>query len=398
MSTPKEIVILSTARTAFGSFQGGLSTIPAPKLGSIVIEAAFRRARIEAASISEVIMGNVLTAGEGQAPARQASIFAGIPKSSPSLTINKVCGSGMKAVMLGAQSIGMGDSEIVIAGGMENMSLAPYLSTTGRNGFRMGHQTLLDSMIHDGLWDPYYQQHMGLCAETCAKDRKISREEQDLFATNSFKKAQAAQSEGKFKSEIVPVPVQVKKGEFKDFLEDEGPAKAQFDRMASLKPAFDKAGTITAANASTINDGAAALLLASQEKADSYGLSAIARIKSYATFAQDPIAFTTAPIEAIRRAVAKAGWEMKEVDLFEVNEAFAVVAIAAQRELEIPEDKYNVWGGAIALGHPIGASGARILITLISALKDRGLSKGVAAVCIGGGEATAICVEIPTDY
>ncbi len=389
-----EAVIVGTARTAFGSFQGSLSTIPAPKLGSVAIQGALKRSGIQADQVSEVIMGNVLLAGEGQAPARQAAIFAGIPKSTPAMTINKMCGSGMKAIMLGAQSILLGESEIVIAGGMESMSQAPYLLPTARSGFRLGHQKVIDSMIHDGLWDPYNNQHMGNCAELCAREKKFSRQQQDEYAIASFQRAQEAQKTGKFKSEIEAVEIPGRGGEILKIDIDEGPGKAQFDKIPKLKPAFDKEGSVTAANSSTINDGAAALILTSREKAGSLGLKPLARLVASGTYAQDPLWFTTAPAEAMRRAMKKASWQVKDVDLFEVNEAFAVVALTAQQELNIPMDRLNVWGGAIALGHPIGASGARIIITLISALKDRGLKRGVAGICIGGGEATAVCVEL----
>lgn len=389
----REVVIVGMARTAFGSFQGALSSVSAPRLGAVAIEGALMRAGLSPEQVSEVIMGNVLTAGEGQAPARQAAIFAGIPKSAPALTLNKVCGSGMKAIMLGMQSILLSDSDVVVAGGMENMSQAPYFLPTARNGFRMGNQTVVDSMIHDGLWDPYNNQHMGNCGELCANEKSFSRKDQDDFAIESFRRAQEAQKGGKFLSEITPVGVPGRKGELIQFEVDEGPTKVQFDKIPTLKPVFDKNGTITPANASTINDGAAAMVLMSAEKAKLLGLKPLARLVSYGSYAQDPVWFTTAPAEAMRRAAKKAGWEMKNIDLFEVNEAFAVVALAAQRELEIPMDRLNVWGGAISLGHPIGASGARIVVTLLSALQDRGLKRGIAGICIGGGEATAVCIE-----
>jgi acetyl-CoA C-acetyltransferase len=389
----RDVVIVGMARTALGGFQGALSSLPAPKLGAEAIKTALKRAGVAPEEVSEVIMGNVLAAGVGQAPARQAAIFAGVPKSVPAVTINKVCGSGMKALMMGAQSILLGDSDVVVAGGMESMSNAPFVIQGARGGFRMGHQQMVDSMIHDGLWDPYNNQHMGNCAELCAKEHSFTRQAQDEFATESFRRAQAAQKEGKFASEIAPVEIAGRKGDVVRVDTDEGPGKAQFDKMAALKPAFDKAGTVTAANASTINDGAAALVLMSAEKAKALGVKPLARLVSYGGHAQEPVWFTTAPAEAMRRALKKAGWDAGQVDLWEVNEAFAVVAMAAQKELGIPRDKLNVWGGAISLGHPIGASGARIVITLLSALADRGLKRGVAGICIGGGEATALCVE-----
>ncbi len=390
---PNDVVIAAVARTAIGSFQGALAQVPAPKLGATVIQAALTRAGVKPEQVEEVIFGNVLSAGIGQAPARQALIFAGIPNTAAATTINKVCGSGMKAIMLASQSIALGDSQVVVAGGMENMSQAPYLLPTARNGFRMGHQTAVDSMISDGLWDPYNNQHMGNCAELCAKEKHFTREEQDAFAIESFKRAQAAQKDGKFKAEIAPVSIAGKKGDTVVFDTDEGPSKANFEKMPSLRPAFDKAGTVTAANASTINDGAAALVLMSAAKAKELGVKPLARIKSYGGNAGAPEWFTTAPAEAMRRAMKKAGWTPKDVDLWEVNEAFAVVAMAAQRELEIPAEKLNVWGGGISLGHPIGASGARIVVTLVSALQATGGVRGVAGICIGGGEATAVCVE-----
>lgn len=389
----RDVVIVGMARTPFGSFQGSLSTVPTTKLGSIAIQGAMKNAGIKPDQVSEVIMGNILMAGEGQAPARQAAIGAGVPKSAPAMTINKVCGSGMKAMMLGAQSILLGDSEVVIAGGMENMSMSPYLIPQGRTGFRMGHGQVMDSMIMDGLWDPYNNQHMGNCAELCAKEKSFSREAQDAYAIESFKRAQEAQKAGKFKSEIVPVEIAGKKGDVTKIETDEGPSKVQFDKIPTLRPVFDKNGSVTAANASTINDGAAATVLMSSDKAKELGLKPIAKLVSYGTHAQEPEWFTTAPADAMRRAVKRANWDMKGIDLFEVNEAFAVVAMAAQKELSIPHEKLNVWGGAISLGHPIGASGCRIVITLISALRDKKLKKGLAGICIGGGEATAVCVE-----
>lgn len=389
----REVWIVGAARTAIGSFQGALSTVPAPKLGATAIQGALKRAGLKPDQVSEVIMGNVLTAGEGQAPARQAAIYAEIPKSVPAMTINKVCGSGMKAVMLGTQSILMGDSEVVVAGGMENMTLVPYIMPQARAGLRMGNAQIVDAMISDGLWDPYSNQHMGNCAELCAKEYDFTRKLQDEYAVRSFQRALDAQKNGKFKDEIEPVMIAGKKGDLTAFETDEGPAKVQFDKIPNLKPVFDKAGSITAANASTINDGASALVLVSAEKGKALGLKPLAKIMSYGVNAQKPEWFTTAPAEAMRRAAKAAGWEMDSIDLFEVNEAFAVVAMAAAKDLKISEDKLNVWGGAISLGHPIGSSGSRILVTLLSALKDRGLKRGMAGICIGGGEATAICVE-----
>ena len=388
----KEVVIVGLARTPFGSFQGGLSTLPAPELGSIAIKAALERAKVSPSQVSEVIMGNVLSAGSGQAPARQALIGAKIPNSVPALTINKVCGSGMKAVMLAHQSISLGESEVVVAGGMENMSLAPYLLPQARAGYKMGNQTVIDSMIHDGLWDPYHHQHMGQCAELCARDQSITRKDQDEFSIESFNRAIAAQKAGKW-TEIVPVKKTGKKGEIHTIDADEGPAKVQFDKFPNLKPVFDPKGSITAANASSINDGAAALVLTSREYAEKNGLTPLAKITGYSSHSQAPEWFTTAPIEAVKKVLTSVGWKSTDVDLFEVNEAFAVVVLAIQRQLQIPLDRVNVWGGAIALGHPIGASGARLIATLTSAMIDRNARRGLAAVCIGGGEATAMCLE-----
>jgi acetyl-CoA C-acetyltransferase len=389
----RDVVIVGMARTPFGSFQGQLSQLPAPKLGAIAIEAALKRAGVSADQVSEVILGNVLQAGVGQAPARQAAIFAGIPKSVPAMTINKVCGSGMQAIMLGVQSIQLGESEVVVAGGMESMTNTPYYVQNARSGFRMGNQNMVDGMILDGLWDPYNNQHMGNCAELCAKEKSFTREAQDAFATESFRRAQAAQKAGKFASEIIPVEIQGRKGDVTQVSADEGPSKVQFDKIPGLKPVFDKTGTVTAANASTINDGAAVVILMSAEKAKALGVKPLAKIVSSGKNAQEPVWFTTAPAEAMKRAMKKAGWETSSVDLFEVNEAFAVVALAAQKDLGIPAEKLNVWGGAISLGHPIGASGCRIVMTLVSQLRDSGKKRGVAGICIGGGEATALCVE-----
>jgi acetyl-CoA C-acetyltransferase len=394
MSNNLEVVIVGQARTAIGGFQGALSALPAPKLGAVAISAALKRAGVSPDQVSEVIMGNVLTAGEGQAPARQASIYAGIPKSVPAVTINKVCGSGMKALMMGMQSIRLGDSEVVVAGGMESMSNVPYLVQGARTGFRMGPQQMIDGMIHDGLWDPYNNQHMGNCAELCAKEGPYTREAQDAYAIESFKRSQNAQKAGKFAVDIAPVEIAGRKGDLTRVDTDEGPSKGQFDKIPGLKPVFDKAGTVTAANASTIKDGAAALVLMSADGAKARGLKPLAKIVSYGAHAQEPVWFTTAPAAAMSQALKKAGWTADQVDLWEVNEAFAVVAMAAQKELKIPAEKLNVWGGAISLGHPIGMSGARIVMQLVSALKDRGLKRGVAGICIGGGEATAMCVEL----
>lgn len=389
----KEVVIVSAARTAVGSFLGGLSTIPAPQLGAIAIKGALEKAKLDPTKVDQVIMGNVLTAGVGQAPARQAMIFGGIPKSCGATTINKVCGSGLQAVALARNAILAGESECVVAGGMENMSLAPYLSNDARTGMRMGNKTLVDSMVSDGLWDVYNNFHMGTAGEMCAKAENFTREAQDAYAKRSFERAQAAIKSGAFKNEIVPVAVPQRKGEPVNFETDEGPSKVDFAKMGSLKPAFDKAGTITAANAATINDGAAAIVVTSREFADKNGMKPMARILSVGYHAQEPEWFTTAPVQAIKNALKKANLTVGDIDLFEVNEAFAVVAMAAAKNVEIPEDKMNVHGGGISIGHPIGASGARILTTLVHALEAQGKKRGLAALCIGGGEAIAMIVE-----
>lgn len=393
-SSLREVVVVSLARTPIGAFGGSLASLTAPKLGAIAIEAALKRAGIKGDQVDEVIMGNVLTAGEGQAPARQAAIYAGLPKSVPALTINKVCGSGMKAIMLGVQSILVGDSQVVVAGGMESMSNVPYFLPTARTGMRMGHAQAIDGMIFDGLWDPYSNQHMGNCGELCAKERGFSREAQDAFAIESFRRAGVAQKAGKFKEEITPVSIVGKKGDTTLIENDEGPAKAQPEKIPGLKPAFAKDGTITAANASSINDGACALVLMSADRARELGVKPLAKIVSYAGNAHEPEWFTTAPVEAMKRAAQKAKWEIKDIDLFEVNEAFAVVSMVAAKELSLPSEKLNIWGGAISLGHPIGMSGARIVATLISELRDQKKKRGMAGICIGGGEATAMCVEL----
>ncbi len=395
MNAPqREVVIVSIARTPQGAFQGSLSALSAPKLGAVAIKKALERAGIDGAKVDEVFMGNVLQAGIGQAPARQASIFAGIPNSVPATTVNKVCGSGMKSIIFGVQSILTGDNEVVVAGGMESMSNAPYYLPNARGGLRMGNAPFIDGMIHDGLWDPYNNQHMGNCGELCAKEKGFTREMQDAFAIQSFQRANAAWKEGRFKDEIAPVEIEGKKGDKVLVDTDEGPAKVSYEKIPTLRPAFAKDGTVTAANASTLNDGAAALVLMSADKAKALGLKPLAKIVSYAGFAQDPVWFTTAPAEGMRRALKKANWSVSDVDLFEVNEAFAVVTMAAGKDLAIPAEKMNIWGGAISLGHPIGASGARIVVTLVNQLRSLGKKKGMAGICIGGGEATAIAVEI----
>ncbi|HTH48458.1 MAG TPA: thiolase family protein [Candidatus Limnocylindria bacterium] len=389
-----DIVVLSATRTPIGSFQGALASVPAPKLGAAAIRGAVTRARLAPGDVSDVLMGNVLQAGLGQAPARQAAIHAGLPPSVGTVTIHKVCGSGMQAVIQGAHALRAGDATMVVAGGMENMSAAPYLLPKAREGFRLGNQQLIDSVIHDGLWDPYNQIHMGNCAEQCAKKYAFTREAQDAYAVESFRRANAAQMEGRLAEEITPVEITDAKGNVTKVERDEGPAKVNYDRIPTLKPAFDKAGTITAANASSINDAAAALVLTTADTARSRGLKPIARIVAFGRHAQEPLWFTTAPISAAQQALQRAGWKASDVDLWEVNEAFAVVAMAFIKDLGLSHEKVNVRGGAISLGHPIGCSGARILVTLLAAMRERGAKRGVAAICIGGGEGLATGVEL----
>lgn len=382
------VYILSGARTAQGSFLGAFSTISAPKLGAVAIDGALQKANIEKTKVDEVFMGNVVQAGVGQAPARQATIFAGLPESVPATTVNKVCGSGMQAIILGARSIMTGDNQIVVAGGMENMSMAPHLLANSRNGFKFGPTEMKDAMQWDGLWDVYTNRAMGNCAEECVKKYNMSREEQDAFAIESFKRAQAATKDGTFKDEIVAVKITDKKGTV-DMVEDEGPFKANFEKMPSLKPAFEKDGTITAANASSINDGAAAVVLAG----DAYAARAEFKIVSFASHAQNPTWFTTAPVEAIKKSLAKANLSIDQIDLFEINEAFAAVTMAAMKEFNLPHNKVNVFGGGISLGHPIGTSGTRIVVTLMNAMKKKKAKYGLATLCIGGGEALSVIIE-----
>ncbi len=387
------VYILAARRTPVGSFLGSLSSVSAPKLASCAIEACLQDAQIGPQEIEQAYFGCVLTAGIGQAPARQAALFAGLSRSTPCTTVNKVCGSGMKAVMLAAQSIETGESDLVIAGGMENMSQAPFYLDGVRTGYRMGHSQLIDGLIKDGLWDVYNQYHMGSAAELCAKELRFSRQTQDEYAIESFMRSQKAIAEGKFKQEITPVKIPQKKGDPKIVDTDEGPSKAQFDKIPTLSPVFEKNGTVTAANASTINDGAAVLLLASEDYIQRTGKKPLAKIVAHAQHAQAPEWFTTAPVEATKKVLQKSNWDLNTVDFFEVNEAFAVVALAAIQQLKLPIEKTNVHGGAISLGHPIGASGARILVTLLWALKQYEKKRGLATLCIGGGEATAMTIE-----
>jgi acetyl-CoA C-acetyltransferase len=384
--------IISAQRTPIGAFLGSLSGFSAPQLGAIAIKSALEKAGIAPDQVSEVIMGNVLTAGVGQAPARQAALGAGLPDSVPCLTINKVCGSGLKSVMLADQAIRCGDAEIVVAGGQESMTNAPYLLPKGRTGYRYGNGQVIDSMAFDGLTDAYALAPMGNFAEQCATECSIDRSMQDEYAIMSYTRAIEAQKSGAFADEITPVIIEDKKGNI-TIAEDEEPGKVKFDKIPSLKPVFTKDGTVTAANASSIDDGAAAIIVASEEAIQKHQLKPIAKIIAQASFAQKPQDFNTAPISAIQSVLNKAGMSIDDIDLFEVNEAFAVTALAAKGTLGIPVEKMNVHGGAIALGHPIGASGARVLTTLLHALKRHGKKYGLATLCIGGGEASAVIVE-----
>lgn len=385
--------IISAARTPIGSLLGSLADLSAPQLGAIAIKAAVERAKISPDVISEVIMGNVLTGGVGQAPARQATIFSGLPNSIPAMTINKVCGSGLKAVMLGDQAIRCGDAQIVVAGGQESMTNAPHAMLDSRKGVKFGNARMVDLMQWDGLWDVYNQTGMGDAAELCASECNFTRDMQDEYTIESYQRAQEAQKNGWFTAEIVPVTVAGRKG---DVIvdTDEEPMKVNFEKLKTLKPAFKKDGTVTAASSSSINDGAAAIVLASEAALTVHDCEPMARIIAQASFAQDPMWFTTSPVEAIKNVVAKAGLKLDDIDLFEINEAFAVVALAAKQQLGIPREKINVQGGAVALGHPIGASGARILTTLLYSLKRQGKKYGLATLCIGGGEASAVVVEM----
>jgi acetyl-CoA C-acetyltransferase len=392
----RDVVIVGAARTPIGSFQGSLASLPAWKLGSVAIEAALTRsglARERWGEIDEVLMGNVLQAGQGQAPARQALRAAGIPDSVGATTVHKVCGSGMKTVLLGATAIKAGEADIIVAGGMESMSNAPYLLRQARDGYRMGHGKIEDSMILDGLWDPYKDQHMGNCGELCARERGFSREAQDAFTLESYRRATAAIAEGLFKDEIAPVEIPQKKGPAVVFSQDEEPARGNPAKVPSLSPVFQKDGTITAASASKINDGASATVLMSAERAAALGLTPLARIVSVGHHAQAPEWFTTAPAGAIGSALKKAGLSAGDISAFEINEAFAVVALAVAAELGLPLDRVNPRGGAVALGHPIGSSGNRILVTLLHHLRQTGGRYGAAGICLGGGEAVAAIIE-----
>ena len=389
----KDIVILSAARTPIGSFQGAFKKIPAPQLGALALRGACERAEVSLDDLEQVYMGCVLTAGVGQAPARQATLAAGCPPSTGSITVGKVCGSAMRAVMTAANDLRCGDFGLVAAGGMENMTQAPYLVPAARDGLRLGSGKLLDSMIHDGLWDPYGDIHMGNCAETCARHYEFTREEQDAFAMESYARAREATESGLVADEIVPVEVPQRKRDPIIVDRDEEPFRVDLEKMGGLRPAFQKDGTVTAANASKINDGAAALVLTTADKAQEMGAKPIARLIAQASVAQEPEWFTTAPVKAVHRVLDRAGLSIGDIDLWEINEAFAVVTMAFMKELELPADRVNVRGGAVALGHPIGASGARILVTLLHSMAERNAHRGCAAICIGGGEATAVIVE-----
>lgn len=388
----KEVVIVSAVRTPIGSFMGGLSTVPAPKLGAIAIEGALKKINLSPTLVDEVIMGNVVQAGTGQAPARQAAIFAGIPNTVPCTTINKVCASGMKAVMQGAQAIALGDAEVVVAGGMENMSLIPHYVHM-RTGTKFGPTTLVDGMQKDGLVDAYDENAMGVCADACANKYEFSREDQDAYAIQSYKRSTDAWDNGKFDNEVIPVAVPQRRGEPKMVTKDEEFSNVFIDKIPNLRPAFSKDGTVTAANASTINDGAAALVLMSREKAEELNLKPLAVIKSYADAAHEPEWFTTAPAKALPKALAKSNLKLEEIDFFEFNEAFSVVGLANMKILGLNDKNVNVNGGAVSLGHPLGCSGARILITLLNVLEQNNAKLGAAAICNGGGGASAIIIE-----
>ena len=396
MSHSEEIVIVAAARTPVGKFQGGLAALSATQLGAIAVREAVRRAGIDAATIDECIMGNVLAAGLGQNPARQAALFGGLSSSVGALTINKVCGSGLKAVALAAQAIQTGNAEIVVAGGMESMSNAPYLLPQARQGFRLGNAVAVDSLIHDGLWDVYNDFHMGITGENVASKHGITREEQDNYALNSHRKTAAAWNEARFEAEVVPVSVPSKKrGAVPEIVSRDESVRfdASLEALASLKPAFKKDGTVTAGNAPGVNDAAAALVVMSAALADSLGLHPLVRIKAQATSGVDPQWVMLAPVTGVQKVLARAGWSLDSVDLFELNEAFSVQALGVMRELKLDPERVNVNGGAVAIGHPIGASGARILVTLIYEMIRRGAHRGVAALCLGGGNSIALAVE-----
>lgn len=389
----KTVYLVSAVRTPMGSFLGALSSVPAPQLGAVAIRGALDRSGLPAEAVDEVFMGNVLQAGLGQAPARQAAIGAGLTHEVPCTTVNKVCASGMKAISLGAAAIGNGDAHVVVAGGMENMSQVPHYLQS-RSAVKLGHVQAKDGMLLDGLTDVYNATHMGNCAELCAKDMSFSREEQDAFAVTSYERSTAAWNAGRFADEVVPVEVPQRRGEPVVVSRDEEYTNVKMDKIPTLRPAFDKDGTVTAANASTLNDGASAVVLASEEAVKQYGLTPLAKVVASADAAQSPEWFTTAPAKALPKALAKAGWTNDDVDLWELNEAFSVVGLANNKLLGLDPEKVNVNGGAVSLGHPLGSSGSRIVVTLVNALKQRGLKRGAAGICNGGGGASAICIEL----
>jgi acetyl-CoA C-acetyltransferase len=389
----QDVVVVGAARTPIGSLNGCLAAVPATQLGSIAAGEALRRARVEPAQVDETIFGNVLSAGLGQAPARQVAIGAKVPVTAGALTVNKMCGSGMMAAILAANRIQVGEAELLLTGGMESMSRAPYLLDRARSGYRLGHAQLLDSMILDGLWDVYNQFSMGMCGELCAEKYGFTREAQDDYAVRSYTRALAAQAAGQFAAEMAPVAIPGRRGEVEVAAEDEEPKRADLAKMRHLKPAFKEGGTVTAGNAPSVNDGAAALVVASARRAEALGLTSLARIAGTAGAATASEWFTLAPVEAMRKLLKKTGWSVDSVDLFEINEAFSVVPMAAIQELGLDAARVNVKGGAVALGHPIGASGARILVTLLYAMADQGARRGMAAICLGGGEALAMAVE-----
>lgn len=390
----EKAVIVSAVRTPIGSFGGSLASFTAPQLGALAIKAAIEKAGITVNDVDEVIMGNVLTAGVGQAPARQAAIGAGLAEKTVCTTVNKVCASGMKAIMMAANQIAVGEAEVVVAGGMESMSNVPYYLPNNRNGARLGHGQVLDGIIKDGLWDVYNDYHMGSAAELCAREHNISREDQDKYAINSYKRAQKAQESGFFDAEIIPIEIKDRKGNVTVVSVDEDVAKVNFEKMPTLRPVFEKDGTVTAANASSINDGAAALVVMSESKAKAMGLTILAEIVSQGSAEKAPEWFTTAPSDALPVALKRAGVSAEDVDLFEINEAFSVVCVANNQILKLNPEKVNIYGGAVSMGHPIGCSGARIIVTLIHALKNEGKTLGAAGICNGGGGASAMVLRL----
>ena len=387
------VYIISGKRTPIGSFQGALASLTAPQLGAHAIQAALSAGNVSPEAVDEVLMGNVLSAALGQAPARQASKAAGIPNGTPCTTVNKVCGSGMKTLMMGAQAIKCGDANIVVAGGMESMTNSPYALPQARAGYRMGNGQIIDTMIHDGLWDPYNDMHMGNCGDICAREENFSREELDEFSAESYRRSQAAIANGKFSEEVAPISIPQRKGDPIVVENDEEPGRGRIDKLPELRGAFSKDGVTTAGNASSINDGGAAMILASQDAVDRYGLQPIGKIVAYRQHAQDPEWFTTAPAAAVSQLLANVGLSVGDIDLFEINEAFAVVAMHTAREVGIPHDKLNVNGGAVSIGHPIGMTGTRLVLTALMELRRRGGGRAIASPCIGGGEATAILFE-----